>query len=167
MAVTPADVVLFGVGACAVYTDLRSRRISNRLTYPAMVAGLILHAVAGGWGGLASGALGLLIGVALLLLPCAIGAMGGGDLKFLAAIGALQGPQFVLYTAIYTGLAGGVVAVVYLLHQRGLRSTVGFLSRGRLGAPEGAATPGGAVPYGVAIAIGAILALLQTWPARL
>ena len=87
--------------------------------------------------------------------------MGGGDVKLLAAIGALQGPQFVLLTAVYAGLAGGVLAVGYLLYQRGLAGTVAYTTGGRIGGARPGA-PKAAIPYGPAIAAGAAVALLQT-----
>src|SRR5919108_6008080 len=89
------DVVLLAAVAGAVVTDLRARRISNRLTYPAMLVGFAANLAFGGREGVTASAFGWLLALALLLIPCAIGAMGVGDLKLLAAIGALKGPYFV------------------------------------------------------------------------
>ena len=155
------DGVLLVTLGCAVVTDLRARRISNRLTYPAAALGLAVHAATGGWGGLSASALGLLLGLAIFLVPFLLGGMGGGDVKLLAAIGALQGPQFVLLTAVYAGLAGGILAVGYLLYQRGLAGTVAYATGGRIGGARPGA-PKAAIPYGPAIAAGAAVALLQT-----
>jgi prepilin peptidase CpaA len=146
----------------AVVTDLKSRRISNRLTYPAAALGLAIHTATGGWGGLATSALGLLLGLGLLLLPFYLGAMGGGDVKLLAAIGALQGPQFVLMTAVYAGLAGGVLALGYLIRQRGLAAAVRYSAGGWVGGVRPDAPKAGAIPYGPAIAAGALIVLLRT-----
>src|SRR5688572_12919367 len=99
--VTPqlVDGLLAFTLAWAVVTDLRSRRISNRLTVPVMALGLAAGGLWGGWGGLANSVSGLLLGAALLLLPWVFGALGGGDLKLMAAVGALKGPYFVLLAA--------------------------------------------------------------------
>src|SRR6476646_6105704 len=99
-----SDVVLLAGLSWAVVTDVRSRRISNRLTYPLMALGLAANGLAGGWGGARDSALGWLLG-----------AIGAGDLKLLAAIGALKGPEFVLHAAVYTALAGGVLALCELV----------------------------------------------------
>ena len=48
------DGILLVTLGCAVVTDLRTRRISNRLTYPAAALGLAVLAAAGGWGGLSA-----------------------------------------------------------------------------------------------------------------
>jgi prepilin peptidase CpaA len=154
-------VLLFALG-WAVVTDLRSRRISNRLTYPAAALGLAIHFASGGWGGLTTSAVGLLLGLGLLLLPFFLGAMGGGDVKLLAAIGALQGPQFVLLTAVYAGLAGGVLALGYLIRQRGLTEALRYATGGWIGGVRPDAPKAGAIPYGPAIASGAAIVLLRT-----
>jgi prepilin peptidase CpaA len=163
MTSTIADVVLVAALGCAVYSDLRWRRIANRLTYGTIVAGLLLQSSARGRDGLISALLGLILGGALLLLPCRLGAMGWGDLKLMAAIGALQGPSFVLYTAVYTGLAGGVLALLYLVYARGLPATMSYLVGGWRSPTQRAGT----IPYGLAIAAGAIAALVEIralWP---
>src|SRR3954447_17072657 len=123
-----SDVVLLAALSWAVVTDVRSRRISNRLTYPLMALGLAANGLAGGWGGARDSALGWLLGAALLLLPCLLGAMGAGDLKLLAAIGALKGPEFVLHAAVYTALAGGVLALCELVRTRGARLAWGHVA---------------------------------------
>jgi prepilin peptidase CpaA len=146
----------------AVVTDLRARRISNRLTYPTAALGLAVHAATGGWGGLTWSALGMLVGLALFLLPFFLGAMGGGDVKLMAAIGALQGPQFVLLTSVYAGLAGGVLALGYLIRQRGLAAAVRYSAGGWAGGIRPAAPKAGSIPYGPAIAAGAAIVLLRT-----
>jgi prepilin peptidase CpaA len=156
------DAVLLAALGWAVVTDLRTRRISNRLTYSTAAVGLAVHALTGGWGGLTWSALGLLVGLAVLLLPFLLGAMGGGDVKLLAAIGALQGPQFVLLTAVYAGLAGGVLALSYLIHHRGLAAAVRYSAGGWIGGVRPDVPKAGTIPYGPAIAAGAVIVLLRT-----
>ncbi len=46
------------------------------------------------------------------MLPFALGGLGGGDVKLLAALGAWLGPGDVLWLSLYTGVAGGVMALV-------------------------------------------------------
>src|SRR5436309_3229359 len=70
--------------------DLRERRIPNFLVLPAACIGLGLN-LYGGWDGLLFSAQGLAVGLTLLFVPYLLGAMGAGDVKFLAAIGAFVG----------------------------------------------------------------------------
>jgi prepilin peptidase CpaA len=104
-----------GVGLVACATDLRSRRIPNVLTFGAAAAALVFALVTDGWSGLGSAALGWLIGALVFIVPFALGGLGAGDVKLLAAIGAWLGPWGALWTALYTGVAGGVMAIAVAL----------------------------------------------------
>lgn len=159
---TLRSALLAAVLAHAVYTDLRTRRISNRVTHPAMVAGLLLNLLGDGWGGLGRGGLGWLVGLGLLLLPFALGGMGAGDVKLLAVVGAFLGPRFVVETAFYGGLAGGVVVVACLARQRRLRRALRGLAMPRTRAGDGRGGGADAIPFAPAIAAGVLLAWLPT-----
>ena len=112
---TTIDYVLLALLAIAVYFDLTQKKIPNFLTFPAVLLGLAIYSVSGGLGGLVSGLAGLGVGIALFFIPFALGGMGGGDVKLMGAIGALKGVEFILYTALFTALAGGILALGYLL----------------------------------------------------
>jgi prepilin peptidase CpaA len=111
---------LLFVTTCIV-VDVRTLRIPNALTGPAVAAGIALNAWSFGWGGLAASVSGLALAVALLLAPFALGGIGGGDVKMMGAVGALIGPQLVL-SSLFLGLVlGGVFAVARLASMRRLR----------------------------------------------
>jgi prepilin peptidase CpaA len=97
--------------------DLKSRRIPNVVTGPAILAGLLLHLALDGFHGLGSSlAAGLLCGVIFLIFYLA-GGMGAGDVKLITAVGCLAGFASVPYLLILTALTGGVMGVaVALLH---------------------------------------------------
>ncbi|MBI4498696.1 MAG: prepilin peptidase [Chloroflexi bacterium] len=146
----------------AVITDLRTRRISNRLTLPVAALGLAVHSVTAGWEGLAASGGGWLLAVGLLAAPFALGWLGAGDVKLVAAVGALQGPQFVLLTCIFTALFGGIVAVIALGREQKLRLALRhlFLSWWLPATPEMQALVRHRTPYAPAIALGALATLL-------
>lgn len=97
----------------AVVWDLKTRRIPNWIILFLLGSALILNFTEGSvWG--RSGA-GFALGLALLFIPFALGGMGAGDVKFLAGIGALWGPKFVLATALIGAVVGGIIALGYLL----------------------------------------------------
>ncbi len=131
-------VLLLMVSVAAGVIDLRSRRIPNWLTVPALLLGLGANVVLGGLAGLKTSLLGF--GLALLIyLPLfLLRAMGGGDVKLMAALGAAAGPQHWLVLFVLTALLGGVVALVVVILRgalgRVLRNIVhilGSLLRGR------------------------------------
>src|SRR6185312_9798891 len=90
----------------AVREDLLFHRISNRLTGSLLCVGLVLRTLAGGWSGLEQSLLGVLVGLGCLLPFYIARAMGAGDVKLLAATGALLGPYDTWIAGICTLLVG-------------------------------------------------------------
>ena len=75
----------------AVLTDLRERRIPNKVTVPGLLAGLVIGAVLeGGFPQVALGGASLALLVSFPLV--ALGGLGAGDAKLLTAVGAFVGP---------------------------------------------------------------------------
>ena len=99
------------VAAIACITDLRTRRIPNVLTFGAALAGLLYQFAIGGIDALGQGLLGWLLGAVIFFLPFALGGLGGGDVKLLAALGAWLGPVDALWLVLYSGIAGGIMAL--------------------------------------------------------
>jgi prepilin peptidase CpaA len=149
----------------AVATDLRSGKIYNWLTFPCMGVGLALGAV-GGLPELGDRALGLSIAVVLALMLSAAARMGGGDIKLLMALGALQGAHFLLWAMLLTGVMGGAMAVIWIVRRRMVRETALNLAVNVMGRAAGLpvdmarGSPAGKMPYSVAIALGALAALV-------
>lgn len=117
--VIPSAVI--GISLIACVTDLRTRRIPNILTFGAALVGLVAHAALDGPAGALTAAGGWLTGLIIFLPFFALGGMGGGDVKLLAALGAWLGPYQTLYLALYSGVAGGVLAIVVAFSRGYLR----------------------------------------------
>lgn len=146
--------------AVAVVTDVRRRRIPNALTLPLALTGLALGAVSGGMGGFLMSGAGCLAGGLLFLLPAAKLGWGMGDLKLVAALGAVGGPAFALWLGLYAMAAGGPFALLWLKRQGQLTRVVGGM-RGDLAAGQApVARSGLSIPYVVPIAVGLAVALL-------
>lgn len=118
------QIILIAVLFTAVITDLRSYRIPNWLTVPAMACGLLIHTLINGTGGLVVSLEGLGLGLGLFLMFYLMGGMGAGDVKLMAVVGSFLGPRGVLYAAMLTGLLGGIYAVAAMASCWGLRATV-------------------------------------------
>ena len=162
----PSIVALLLASLCLI-TDLRSRRIPNVLTLPAVGIGLLLGLMLGGWEGLANSAIGLGLGLAVMIIPYLVGGMGAGDVKLMAALGALMGHPAIIHVFLYTILIGGLFSLVNALSRGTLRSALGnmyqwtkSLALQRLGGLRAGLTEtelaqtAGVIPYGVAIALG-------------
>ena len=100
------------VSGAATIFDLRSGRIPNALTLGAAATGLIVGAITQGPNGASQSVAGWLVGCALFLPFFLLGGMGAGDVKLLAALGAWLGPSTTVFVALYTAVAGGVMAIV-------------------------------------------------------
>ncbi|HEX8276627.1 MAG TPA: prepilin peptidase [Longimicrobiaceae bacterium] len=160
--------VLVVLVVIAAASDLRTRRIPNLLTVGGFVLALALRAPLGG-SALADGFLGagaaLLLGVPLF----AMRALGGGDVKLLAAVGAFAGWSGLLPTLAAIGIMGGVLGLVEAVRRGVLRQVLANTGRlalslatfARYGVRTDLRSPAAiTVPYGVAIAAGAIVGRL-------
>ncbi len=111
------------VAAAASFTDLKTRKIPNKLTFSAMLAGMVFNLVLFGFKGLAGSFLGILMGFAAFLF-FAIGALKAGDVKLYMAIGAFTGWHFCGYAIVYSILVGGVAAFVFMLLRKSGRTAL-------------------------------------------
>ncbi len=108
----------------AAVTDIRKGLIYNWLTLPAIVVGLLLSTWQGGWSGLGVSFLGILVGGGVLFMPFCFGVMGGGDVKLMAAIGALLGVEFVSETLLASILIGGLTGFGLMIVRGKLKPTL-------------------------------------------
>jgi prepilin peptidase CpaA len=110
MTIAQGAVVLVAGVACAI--DLRTRRIPNVVTMGAAAAAVAFSVATGGLAGGLNAIAGLVVGAALMFVPFALGGMGAGDVKLLGALGAWLGPVDAVWLVLYTGIAGGAIALV-------------------------------------------------------
>jgi prepilin peptidase CpaA len=149
----------------ATAVDIRTRRIPNELT--ATMAGLGVGFSAAGVSGLPvwASVLGFIVGLALMMPGHLLGATGAGDVKLMAAVGAIVGPGQVVTAFLFTAVAGGVLAVVVAARRQRLSATLAGTGKLIAGSSEAkemirSAQPASRFAYGPAIAVGSILAAL-------
>jgi len=158
-----AGLVYSTILVVAAIGDLRTRRIPNKLVAVLAVAGIVYSVMRAP---LASGLLqaggGLLAGLACWLPFYMLGWLGAGDVKLYAAAGAWLGPARAAEGALIAALFGAVLSLIWMMKSHGVKETAQTLGMA-------AATPGmlsrssgsgkrSTLPYGVAIAFGAIWA---------
>ena len=147
----------------ATVVDIRTRRIPNELTAALATIGLGLAAMGLSGMSLWASLGGLGLGLALMMPGHLIGATGAGDVKLMAAIGAVLGPVTVFHAFLFTAVAGGVLAVLVALRRRRLADTLAGTRR-LISAPSDATQELRSAPathrfaYGPAIAIGSVIA---------
>ena len=104
-------IVVAAAAIAAAAIDLRIRRVPNVLTAGIALVGLGIAATGLGRVGLWLSLAGLLVGLSVMLPGYLIGAMGGGDVKLLAAVGTLLGPGATLRAFVASAIAGGLIAI--------------------------------------------------------
>jgi len=112
------DIFAFVLLVLCAYWDLRFRKIPNWATLPGTALGLGMNGIFLGWQGLKVSGLGLLVGFGALVVLFALGWMGGGDVKLMAAVGALKGYPFIVSALFYSLIVGVVIGVAMLIWNR-------------------------------------------------
>jgi prepilin peptidase CpaA len=110
----PVAVVLIATVSLA-FIDVYKYKVYNIFTYPLLLSGLVYHGVTGGLPGLGDSLLGALLGFVILLPFYALGGMGGGDVKLLAAIGAWLGVVLTFAVFLASSLVAGVYALILVV----------------------------------------------------
>lgn len=171
---TLAATVVF-VALC-IASDVRTLRIPNALTAPAMLLGLALNGWYLGWAGVESGFAGLGLSLLLLIGPFALGGIGAGDVKMMGAVGALLGPRLVLYSLGVGFMLGGIIAIAHLVRIARLGeklATIGHMVTNAVMMVSieplkvsAAAPTAVALPYSVPLGLGTLGVLVATMVQR-
>ena len=174
VAAHPRTSLLAVLLVIATVQDLRFRRIPNSLVFSTS-----LLALADSWLGVHEGTGvantlgGLLTGLALMLPGYLLRAMGGGDVKLMAAVGAVVGFPNVLTAVLGSLIAGGALSILHALRTgqilQMLQNVQAIVMNALLLAPTGGSarqafkgTSAGRIPYALAIAIGSASAVWIT-----
>jgi prepilin peptidase CpaA len=153
------SLVLLLLGGVAAITDARSGTIPNCLTLPPLLLAPLAQGIALGPGALGASIAGMLICGAVPLVLFLRGGMGGGDVKLLAAIGAVAGMRVGLEVQLVSLLLSGLFALCLLTHRGELWATLLRALRPRAAARESSSVgPGLEVRLGVPV----LLALLTS-----
>jgi len=160
--------ILFYAGLIAgALFDLKYRRIPNFYVVLFFLAGLVVCGLGAGVGGVLQGLTGAGVGLLLLLGPFAMGLVGGGDVKFLAAMGVWLGLDATVMAAGVGFVFGGGFVVLLLLGRPGLRREVSQNLWGAFLAQSlpkiGKRSSRLSVPLGAALAMGGLLTDILGW----
>lgn len=164
-------ILLAILAGVAAFTDWRWRRIPNWLTVPSLAAGFLLQATELGGRGWPESLAGIGTAAAIALPLFAIRGLGGGDVKLMAAAGAITGAANFVFLFLINAVLGGAAALVLVAVKgrlgRTLRNTAAILGSLAAGRAPYAGDPslgiGGSealtLPRGVIFAVAAGLLL--------
>lgn len=166
---TPLDVAIVLVTILSVFFDLTVRRIPNWIIAFGLAGGLLLNA-SQGLAQFSHSLLGFIGGIAVFIVPFALGWMGAGDVKYFGVVGALLGVEWLPRVIFYSILAAGVFAIAYVaigrfnsgfLKDAWTDCKLAILSWGRVlpdSISKRTAKSADSVPWGVAIGAGTLVA---------
>ncbi|MFK0345719.1 MULTISPECIES: prepilin peptidase [unclassified Pseudomonas] len=156
-------VLLMGLLAIAVASDIRRHRIPNLLILVGLGLGLAGQAYSIGVSGFGYGLLGGLIAFAIFLPMYALGGMAAGDVKLMAMVGAFLPLNGALNAALLSLIAGCLCGLLLILVRGQLPMTLSrywlMLRAQAYFAPEADEVAGKPFPYAVAILLGTLVSL--------
>lgn len=158
-------LLLVPLAVGVIYYDVRFRRIPNVLVLAALVAGLAINISFRGAPGALSSLAGLAVAFVPMFLMHVFGAMGAGDVKLFAAVGAVVGIGLVPMTFVVVVMLGALLAVYSMIRSGSVLSTMHGVLRIFVGILPGWEMPRFSVPpdrrhtipYGVAIMLGSVI----------
>ncbi|WP_432797003.1 prepilin peptidase [Poriferisphaera sp. WC338] len=164
-----AYALVVAVAIAAAVMDLRTGLVYNKLTYTTIILALIFWAIAAHFGspiGLPQAIIGLLAALIPYALMFALGGLGGGDVKLMAALGALSASwEFVLATSIYAMIVSLIMAFIVMAKKKIIKQTFNRIFTALLFAQAGCAPakmqPLARLPFALAVAVAATIAGLE------
>lgn len=159
------NLVLLILVVASALSDTLHGKIYNKVTYPAVILGALLNTLLEGGEGLRSSLLGFGVGFVPFFIFCLMGLVHGGDVKLLAAIGAIRGYPFILHAIFFSFLVAGFLALAKVIWRGQLISTMRrvfgtFLSLIVPGMVVDPPKDEETIPFGLAAFLGSLWAVL-------
>jgi prepilin peptidase CpaA len=116
-------LILVALVLTAAIWDLKSRRIPNWLSLAGIIFGIALNSFLYGFTGFKESLEGMATGFGIYFVLYLVRAMGAGDVKLMAAVGAFVGPGNWFFIFMITAILGGVIGLAILVWRKRLRKT--------------------------------------------
>ncbi|WP_028768876.1 A24 family peptidase [Shewanella fidelis] len=149
----------------AIAYDLLTHKIPNWLSLAAIASGFLINSYFSHFNGLLHAFLGFVLAFVLLFPAFLLRILGAGDVKLMMGIGALMGPNLLLWNLAYGIAAGAVTSLLLILWKTGISGVSQTIKRywdclycKTYFRPEEGEAAGQKVPYAPALAIGWLLA---------
>jgi prepilin peptidase CpaA len=166
-ALLASEILLIPLAVVIIYHDVRYRRIPNAFVLATLISGLAINTTFAGFSGAISSLSGCVFAFFLIFILHVFGAMGAGDVKLFAALGAVTGAHLVVPTFLVVVLTGGLIAFISIIRTGAFKTTMLRVVQILVGLLPGWEMPRftippdrrHTVPYGVAITIGGLISV--------
>ncbi len=115
-------IILILLLVLSIYSDLKFSKIRNTQVLYAVIAGFLINLYMFGMNGIISSTLGIIVPILSLGIFFYARLLGAGDIKLFAAIGALFGWNFVIYTMAYSFVFAGIITLFTIMDKMSLKS---------------------------------------------
>lgn len=122
------SVFLLCLLAAAVWMDIRTRRISNRLIGLGLFIGYIRNLSGYGWNGSFHFLIQISVPVLVFYLLFLMHVLGAGDIKLFSVIGSCVGLEGLAAVIVYSFLAGAVFSFAVLIRNKNLYARLAYFS---------------------------------------
>jgi prepilin peptidase CpaA len=161
---TRLAIVLIFLIVATVF-DVRSHRIPNWLVFSGALVGIAYQALSPYDRGAIHSLAGMAVGLAAFMPLYMLRAMGAGDVKLMAMVGAFLGPASAIGAVLMTFIAGGVLAIAAAIWNGAMQTLVENLRfmmadmtmkvmTGSAAQVDARPASAGKVPYALAISVG-------------
>ncbi len=102
----------------AVWMDIKSFKVSNRLILGGIIIGLVFNLYEVGWFGIIKSFCGIMAPIVLLFFLFLFKVLGAGDIKLFSVIGSFFGITYVLHAIVISFFFAGILSVIHLIKYR-------------------------------------------------
>ena len=157
----PRFLLLAALLLVAACIDAYRWRIPNKLTFGGSLSAFLIGLFEPGSAGqaLMASAAGLALGFAVMLPLYLLRALGAGDVKLMAMVGAFLGAPHAAGAALLVFITGGVAALLWVLNRRAWSALLA-----RFGSWHGNTASLGRMPYAASICVGTLLYVVAFGP---
>lgn len=111
-------IVLVIFTLIAAVSDIKRRKITNKLIIYMIVIGVISRFIENQMTGIMEFGLRFIITIVVLLMPFAYKLLGAGDVKLIASIAGYVGVKGIIAISVYFSVAGAIYAALILIQAK-------------------------------------------------
>lgn len=111
----------------SLVNDIRTSKISNKITVSFICMGLIINIYQEGISGLYDSLAGCFLPLLLLFPLYSLKMLGAGDIKVFCSIGSIMGIKLGILIIIFSFLSGGILAFIIMIIRKNFKTRMKYI----------------------------------------